>query len=326
MIDIVSPAIISTGPCPHHPPARPFRPGDVAFGAMPSSTLLLERLHRAGMRDVVAVEPATGGLAALAGFATRRDAPPVFVKAFAEPPADDVFVTEAEGLATLRELGGVATPEVILTSGDLLVLSVLRPRPRSEAFWEQFAHALARMHTSTTHPRFGWYRDNWLGRRRQANDWNDDGFAFFAQHRLLRWLGEPRVEAALDTADRTALERLCHRLRDVLPDRPACLTHGDLWAQNVLSTPDGRPALIDPAVSYMWAEVDLAHLWSTSPPPEAQRCFDVYADLAGLEGDWRARMPIVQLRQHLAVIAQFDDDWGAAEQVRATLAPFRTRT
>ncbi|MFF0372543.1 fructosamine kinase family protein [Micromonospora sp. NPDC005087] len=34
-----------------------------------------------------------------------------------------------------------------------------------------------------------------------------------------------------------------------LPDRPACLTHGDLWAQNILATPDGQPALIDPAVS-----------------------------------------------------------------------------
>jgi fructosamine-3-kinase len=286
---------------------------------------LLEGLHRAGMRDVVAVEPVTGGLAALAGLATRRHAPPVFVKAFADPPAEDVFVAEAEGLAALRELGGVATPEVLVANRELLVLSVLRPRPRSETFWERFAHALARLHMGTPNPRFGWHRDNWLGRRRQSNTWNDDGFAFFAQHRLLRWLGEPRVDAALDAGDRAALQRLCHRLPDLLPDRPACLTHGDLWAQNVLATPDGRPALIDPAVSYMWAEVDLAHVWSTAPPAEAHRFFPVYAELTGLDRDWPARMPIIQLRQHLAVLAQFDDDWGVAEQVRATLAPFRTR-
>jgi len=254
----------------------------------PSTTLLLECLHRAGMRDIVTIEAATGGVAALAGTATRRDASSVFAKAFAEPPADDVFVAEAEGLAALRELGGVTTPEVILANRELLVLSVLRPRPRSETFWEQVAHALAGLHLSTTHP--------------------------------------PRVEAALDAGDRAALERLCHRLPELLPDRPACLTHGDLWAQNVLSTPDGQPVLIDPAVSYMWADVDLAHLWSTSPPPEAQRFFETYAELTTLDRDWRARMPIVQLRQHLAVIAQFDDDWGAADQIRATLAPFRTRT
>lgn len=295
---------------------------------MTRSAILLDRLLRAGMRDVVAVEPAPGGLAALAGIATRRDAPPVFVKAFADSPASlgDVFTAEAEGLAALRELGGVTTPEVILAGRELLVLSVLQPRPSSEAFWEQLAHALARLHLSTAHPRFGWHRDNWLGRRRQVNTWDDDGFAFFAQHRLLRWMGEPRVHAALDAGDRAALERLCHRLPDLLPDRPAVLTHGDLWAQNILATAQGRPALIDPAVSYMWAEVDLAHVWSTAPPPEAQRFFTVYPELLSLDAGWRERMPIVQLRQHLAVLAQFDDDWGAAESIRATLAPFRTRS
>jgi fructosamine-3-kinase len=125
---------------------------------------------------------------------------------------------------------------------------------------------------------------------------------------LLRWLGQPRVDAALAAGDRAALERLCRRLPDLLPDRPAGLTHGDLWTENVLATADGRPALIDPAVSYMWAEVDLAHVWSTSPPPEAGRFFARYAELTSLDGDWPALMPIIQLRQHLAVLAQFDDD------------------
>jgi fructosamine-3-kinase len=292
-----------------------------------SAGFLLDRLHRAGMRDIVAVEPVSGGLAALAGIATRPDAAPLFVKAFDDAldddALDDVFVAEAEGLAALRE-GGMATPDVILADRELLVLSALRARPGGEAFWEQFAHALAHLHASTIHPRFGWRRDNWLGRRRQINTWDDDGFAFFAEHRLLRWLGQPRVEAALDADDRAALERLCHRLPELLPDRPACLTHGDLWTQNLLATPDGRPAVIDPAVSYMWAEVDLAHVWTTSPPAEAHRFFAVYAELTSLDSGWQARMPIIQLRQHLAVLAQFDNDWGAAERIRATLTPFRT--
>lgn len=289
-------------------------------------SLLLERLHAAGFRDVVAVEPAAGGLAATAGLARRGDGTSLFVKAFDEAPSDDAFDTEAEGLTSLRTLGGVATPDVVLASPELLVLEVLHPRPHDEAFWEQLAHALARLHTTTTHPRFGWHRDTWLGRRRQVNTWEDDGFEFFARHRLLRWLDEPRVQDALDPADRRALERLCSRLPELLPVRPACLTHGDLWTLNVMATADGRPALIDPAVSYTWAEVDLAHLWTTDPPRESFGAFDLYAELTGLDDGWRERMPILQLRQHLAVLAQFDDDWGAAEQVRATLAPFRQRS
>lgn len=289
-----------------------------------TTALLPARLRAAGFDDVVAVEPATGGLAATAGIARRADGTVLFVKAFDEA-LPDAFATEAEGLDALRTAGGVATPEVLHVSADLLVLEALAPRPRDEAFWERLAHDLAHLHATTTHHRFGWHRDTWLGRRRQVNTWADDGFAFFAEHRLLRWLGEPRVDAALDAEDRTALEHLCARLPELLPAGPACLTHGDLWVQNVLATADGRPALIDPAVSYMWAEVDLAHLWTTVPPPEAGAFFDLYAELTGLDAGWRERMPIIQLRQHLAVIAQFEPDWGAAEIARATLAPFRRR-
>ncbi|WP_445528826.1 fructosamine kinase family protein [Streptomyces cyslabdanicus] len=287
-------------------------------------SLLLDRLRRTGLSDAVSVTPAEGGVAALAGVATLREGPPVFVKAFRETPSDGLFTAEAEGLRVLRELGGAATPEVVFVGRDVLVLSVLQPRPAGKDFWERLAHTLARLHTTTVHDRFGWSRDNWLGRRRQDNTWDTDGHAFFARRRLLRWLPEPRVRAALDERDRRALERLCERLPELLPARPACLTHGDLWAHNILATRDGQPALIDPAVSYMWAEVDLAHLWCSPHPPEAARFFARYAELTGLDDDWPARMPIIQLRQHLAVIAQYDHDWGAADQVRATLRPFRS--
>ncbi|TNM67687.1 fructosamine kinase family protein [Streptomyces sp. NP160] len=289
-----------------------------------AADLLLDRLRRAGMTDVVGVAPTTGGLAATAGIARRADGSSVFVKTFADPPSADAFQREAAGLEALRGLGGLRTPEVLLADEHVLVLEVLAPRPAAASFWTDLAHDLARLHTTTVHHRFGWDHDNWLGRRRQVNTWTDDGFAFFAQHRLLRWFGEPRVRAALGPADRAALERLCDRLPELLPDAPACLTHGDLWTQNVLSTAEGRPAVIDPAVSFTWAEVDLAHLWTTAPPPGASAFFDRYAELTGLDRGWRDRMPVLQLRQHLAVIAQFDDDWGAADTVRATLAPFRS--
>jgi hypothetical protein len=87
-------------------------------------SILLDRLHRAGLSDAVSVTPAEGGLAALAGIAKCHEGPPVFVKAFRETPADGLFVAEAEGLRALRELGG-ATPEVVCANRDVLVLSVL---------------------------------------------------------------------------------------------------------------------------------------------------------------------------------------------------------
>ncbi len=142
---------------------------------------------------------------------------------------------------------------------------------------------------------------------------------------MLRWLGEPRVQAKLDASERRALERLCQRLPEMLPAQLACLTHGDFWTQNILATADGAPAVIDPAVSYMWAEVDLSHVWCSPHPAAARRLFDVYGELTGRESGWRDRLPLLHLRQLMALMAMYDHDWGSTEAVRALVAPFRSR-
>ncbi|KAB8140316.1 fructosamine kinase family protein [Chloroflexia bacterium SDU3-3] len=290
-----------------------------------TTDLLLQRLHAAGIDDILAIAPSAEGMAAVAGIATRRAGGQVFVKTFATPQGDDLFAREAEGLRALRQLGGVATPEVVHAGRDALVLSALQPRPATEAFWERTAHTLAQLHMGTISQRYGWHHDNWLGSKPQRNGWDDDGFRFFAEKRVLRWLEEPRVQAKLAADERRALERLCQRLPELLPPQPACLTHGDCWAQNILATADGEPALIDPAVSYMWADVDLSHLWCSPHPAEARRLFDVYGQLTGREPGWLDRLPLIHLRQHMALMAMYDHDWGSTEAVRALVAPFRTR-
>jgi fructosamine-3-kinase len=286
-----------------------------------TTTLLTGRLAAAGLQPI-AVRPTSEGFAAVSGLVTLADSREVFAKTFAQQPDGDVFAQEAEGLEALQA-AGLATPEVLHCGDDLLVLSLLHPRPDTEPFWEQLAHDLARMHQATVTDRFGWPQDNWLGPMPQHNAWHDDGFTFFAERRVLRWLPERRVTAKLDATDRAALERLCAALPNLMPARPACLTHGDFWTQNVLAAADGTAAVIDPAVSYFWADVDVAHLWSTPHSPQAERFFAVYGELTGAEPGWTDRLAYVQLRQHLALMAMFDDDWGSTQAVRDLVAPFR---
>ncbi|MGH8890892.1 MAG: hypothetical protein ACRDV3_14180 [Acidothermaceae bacterium] len=80
---------------------------------MPTASLLLDRLHAAGLRDVTAVEPVDGGMAALAGVATQRSGALLFVKSFVDVPADDLFAAEAQDLDVLRQRGKANTPEVV---------------------------------------------------------------------------------------------------------------------------------------------------------------------------------------------------------------------
>ncbi|MGR6913957.1 fructosamine kinase family protein [[Actinomadura] parvosata] len=319
--------------------------------------LLLARLRAAGF-EAESVRAAPGGVVALAGMATLRDGSRVFAKthgpqvvakthgsqvvlqtygpqvvaqtygsqAFDETlrtAGSDLFEVEAAGLRALRELGGVTTPEVLAVTPDLLVLEPLPPRREDdERFWEELALALAGLHAATAGERFGWHRDGWLGRLRQDNTWDADGPAWFAHRRILRWLTEPLVEAALDREDRAALERLCAALPDLLPAAPPVLTHGDLWRENILCGPTGAPALIDPAVSYSFAEADLSMLWCSPRPPAARRFFEVYAATAPLPSGWQERMRLYHLRELLSGIAHDDNARECAEAVREIAAPF----
>jgi fructosamine-3-kinase len=237
----------------------------------------------------------------------------------------NVFRAEAEGLTALRATGHLCTPEILAVTDRLLVLEALAARDDSQGSWDAFAHALAALHRSTVHDRFGWDRDGYLGRVVQHNAWTTNGHEFFAQHRVLRYLDEPLVGQVLTRPDRRALERFCDRLTEIIPAMRPVLTHGDLWSGNLLSRADGRITVIDPAVSCTWAEVDLSMLWGCQRPPASQRLFGLYQELNPSPAGWAERMPLLHLRELLSSIAHMGDSEGDAQRLRRTLAPFYPR-
>jgi len=104
---------------------------------------------------------------------------------------------------------------------------------------------------------------------------------------------------------------------------PSVLTHGDLWAGNLVSQPSGRITVIDPAVSRTWAEVDLSMLWGSPRPSASDRFFGVYQELNPSPDGWRDRMPVLHLREHFSVIAHFGPAASSTiAQVREILSPF----
>lgn len=242
-----------------------------------------------------------GGFANPVWWCALEDGKEVVVKASTSDPGD-MFDVEAAGLRVLADAGGLRTPRVIAVCPRSIVLEALEPGlPDTEDFWQSAGREVARMHSTTGNDRFGWEADGWLGLLPQRNGWDEDGHRFFAQNRVLRYLDEPLVEAALDAADRAGVERLCVRLPELIPDTGACLTHGDMWRNNVIADHAGRPVFIDPAVSYLWAEVDLAHLLAAGGLPES--FFAAYAEVRPLHPDWREHANVLNLRQLLAMLA-----------------------
>ncbi len=238
----------------------------------------------------------------------------VIVKTHDDPPSG-LYSLEADGLNALRVPGAFVVPEVLRVTSGFLVLSDLGSAVLSDQtpdFWRDAGHRLAIQHQQTA-DKFGYHHDNYLGVLPQRNPWTVDGHAFFAEHRLLRYLEVPSCANALPAADRTRLERLAARLPDLIPEQPAALLHGDLWHGNLLPA----PALIDPAVYYGWPEAELSMLDGCGNIPDD--FFTAYEEAYPLAAGWRDRLPILHLREHLCVLAHFGPTQSALDQIHQTL-------
>lgn len=195
---------------------------------------------------------------------------------------------EVDGLTALAT-AGAPVPEVLASDGDLLVLSHMSGTPD----WRTLGRQVAELHRRTTDDRFGWQRDNLLGRALQPGGWSTDWVAFFVDHRI-----RPLLDSnALPGDVRRRLERaITGPLPALLGDHGprASLIHGDLWSGNIV---DGR-WLIDPAVWMADRELELAFTALFGGVPSA--FFDGYEDAWPLANGADDRRPALQL-YHLLI-------------------------
>ncbi|HEY0867449.1 MAG TPA: fructosamine kinase family protein [Fimbriimonas sp.] len=268
---------------------------------------------------VVREEPLTGGLMSTVSRLAFEDGRSLVYKESVNPPPE-LFECEADGLTTLSRIGGVRVPEIYEVGETFILLEDFGPQsPRPPAYWEEFGRVLARMHLQRSE-RFGYHRDNYIGSKRTDNGWAEDGASYFAETRILRFLGEPLVDAHLTAEDRSRIERFAASLPGRLPKQGPSLVHGDLWPGNMLATRDDGPALIDPAVYYGLPEADLALLPDFEQVPEA--FYRAYLELHPLEPGWRDRLRMLGLRDALGMVAEFGDQYGSLERVRSILQEF----
>lgn len=171
-----------------------------------------------------------------------------------------MFTTEAAGLETLTGTGTLRVPQPVThgcASGhSYLVLEHLDLAARGDA--RLLGEQLAALHRCTT-DRFGFARDNFIGRTPQPNRWEADWVVFWREQRL-----GFQLRLAVRNGYGSELQEPGARLMEALPalfaghtPQPSLL-HGDLWGGNHGFLGDGTPVVFDPAAYYGDRECDLA--------------------------------------------------------------------
>jgi fructosamine-3-kinase len=266
--------------------------------------------------SVIDVQVVTGGHINQTCRVTTASKASLILKQNATAP-ERLFACEAAGLQLLSQ-AGMRTPKVWAVGADFLLLEDLGSH-NSEPDWEQFGRAIAYQHQHT-HDQFGLAYDNYLGPLPQINTQTTNGWEFFGQQRVLRYLPEPLCEQSLTPEDRSRIERLVQRLPDLIPQQPACLLHGDLWHTNMLVDRQGAPSLIDPAVNYGWAEAELSMTRQYGRVP--RRFFDAYFEVHPLTEGWWERLELLYIRQIMAVLAFFGNQFNTVQELRDLCAKF----
>lgn len=273
-------------------------------------------LEKNGYGAVASIQGSDGGCINDGVVLTTEVGETFFLKTNAQAPSD-MFAREAEGLAALHVEGGPTIPRSFLVGEDFFLLEDLSPAPRRAGYWMTFGRQLATLHACTKE-QFGFSHDNYIGSTPQPNPREEDGYRFFAEHRLGFQTRLARNQGFLSTGDAKKVENIAHRLEELIPKQPASLLHGDLWSGNALTDAQGMPALIDPAAHYGWAEAELAMtaLFGAFP----SEFYYAYQEIRPLEPDYKSRFPIYNLYHLLNHLNLFGT--GYLRQVRSVLARF----
>ena len=222
-------------------------------------------------------------------------------------------------LTYLKDHSSLPVPEVIHSSDTLLVLEYLPGSPQNlQAAETHAAELFAELHEIRS-DKYGLERDTLIGPLHQPNSQTDSWVDFFREHRLRYMTTLALKSGNLPERLGDRLETLAQDLANLL-DEPAhpSLIHGDIWSSNVLAQGGKITGVLDPALYYADAEIELAYisLFHTF----GQTFFRRYNDLRPLPKDFETRMGVYNLYPLLVHVTLFGGSY--VRRVEGTLQRF----
>ena len=229
-----------------------------------------------------------------------------------------LFEKEKQGLALLsRSTFIVPKPIKIGSINDTPFLIMDYIEQGNSLNWAVFGEKLAQLH-KIEGKYFGLDHDNYIGSLEQVNQECGAWSEFYTNHRLLALTAKARNQGLFEKKHCIWVEKLCHRLDELIPTCKPSLIHGDLWSGNLLIHTSGHPALIDPAVYFGHPEMDWAMLSLFGSYPE--EAMDGYLNVNPLEKGLNERMDIHQLYPLLVHLILFGK--GYLSGVESTLKKY----
>ncbi|GHA26156.1 aminoglycoside phosphotransferase [Salinimicrobium marinum] len=203
-----------------------------------------------------------------------------------------MFEAEKEGLEALRNSNTIDVPEAFSCGTiDFTSYLLLEHKPEGKPLAEfprLFAEDLAALHKISA-PDFGFHSSNYIGSLPQYNGKETSASDFYIHQRI-----EPQIKMASERGfSFSDLDTIFKNIAAEIPEESPALIHGDLWSGNYLVNSEGRPCLIDPAVSYGPREMDLAMMKLFGGFSE--EIFRSYQEIFPLEPGFQKRIPLWQL-------------------------------
>jgi fructosamine-3-kinase len=264
---------------------------------------------------IAAATPVGGGSINSAWKVELESGQTLFVKARGDAlPAE--FVAEAAGLHWLADTDAIACPRVVGV-GERHAWLALEWVERGGLVDEQrLGRELARLHRAGARAHGALPPDSpdallRIGSVELAAAEHSDWAELYAEQRLLPLLRMARERDSISNEDGASVERVCEQIAELTgPPEPPSRLHGDLWSGNLLSGPDGRPFLIDPAAHGGHREIDLAMLRLFGGPGPA--AYAAYHEAFPLADGHEERVELWQLLPLLVHAVLFGGGYGAS--------------
>lgn len=141
-----------------------------------------------------------------------------FLKTHENSP-DGMYFSEGAGLKALAATMVICVPSVYTVDDDYLLLEYFPPTEKQADYWQTLGTQLALLHQNQA-TQFGFEIDNFCGLTPQPNPQMDNGYDFFAEHRLLYQARIAYDKKLIKGSLIDSLERICHRLPDLIPEQP----------------------------------------------------------------------------------------------------------